>query len=151
MANLQGFNANEVDPAVAFEPIPAGKYLAAIIASEMKATKSGVGNYLELSFQVLEGPCKGRILWARLNLDNPNATTVQIARAELSAICRAVGVMQPKDSVELHNLPLQINVRVKKRNDNGELTNEIKGFEKKEAASGQPQQATTDTPPWART
>ena len=150
MANLQGFNANEVDPAVAFEPVPAGKYLAAIIASEMKATKSGVGNYLELSFQVLDGSFKGRILWARLNLDNPNATTVQIARAELSAICRAVGVMQPKDSVELHNLPLQINVRVKKRNDNGELTNEIKGFEKKEAASGQPQQATTDTPPWAR-
>jgi len=150
MANLGNFNANEVDPAVAFEPIPAGKYLAAIIASEMKATKSGVGNYLELSFQVLEGSCKGRILWARLNLDNPNATTVQIARAELSAICRAVGVMQPKDSVELHNLPLQVNVRVKKRNDNGELTNEIKGFEKKEAASGQPQQATTDTPPWAR-
>ena len=150
MSNLQGFNANEVDPAVAFEPIPAGKYLAAVIASEMKATKSGIGNYLELSFQVLEGQYKGRILWARLNLDNPNATTVQIARAELSALCRAVGVMQPTDSIELHNLPLQINVRVKKRNDNGELTNEIKGFEKKEAASSQPQQATTDTPPWAR-
>lgn len=149
MANLN-FNAHDVDPAVAFEPIPAGKYLAAIIASEMKPTKSGVGNYLELSFQIVEGQYKGRILWARLNLDNPNQTTVQIARAELSAICRAVGVMTPRDSVELHNLPLQINVRVKKRDDNGELTNEIKGYAKKEAAAGQPQQSTTNTPPWKR-
>ena len=33
---------------------------------------------------------------------------VKIARGELSAICRAVGVMQPRDSVELHNVPLEI-------------------------------------------
>ena len=71
---------------------------------------------------------KNRLLWARLNLDNPNATAVQIARAELSAICRAVGVLAPNDSVELHNLPLVIHVRCKKRKDTGELTNEIKGL-----------------------
>jgi len=151
MANLQGFNANEVDPNVAFEPVPAGKYVAAIVASEMKPTKSGVGNYLELSFQVIEGQYKGRVLWARLNLDNPNPTTVKIARGELSAICRAVGVMTPRDSQDLHNLPMQINVRVKKRDDTGELTNEIKGYAKREAAAGQPQQATDNTPPWRRT
>lgn len=150
MANLNGFNANEVDPASTFEPIPAGKYLAVITASEMKPTKSGVGNYLELTFQVLDGPFKGRVLWARLNLDNPNATTVKIAKGELSAICRAVGVMTPRDSQDLHNLPLQINVRLKKRSDNDELTNEIRGYERKEAATGQPQQAATNTPPWAR-
>ncbi|MFB3892010.1 MAG: DUF669 domain-containing protein [Phycisphaerae bacterium] len=149
MANLQGFNAQEVDPATTFEPIPAGKYIAAITASEMKPTKSGAGNYLELTFQVIEGQFKGRILWARLNLDNPNPTTVKIARAELSAICRAVGVMTPRDSVELHNLPLQISVRLKKRGDTGELTNEIKGYARKEAAADVPQQAAT-APPWMR-
>ena len=150
MANLQGFNANEVDPATTFDPLPAGKYLAAITASEMKLTKSGVGNYLELTFQVIEGEYRNRILWARLNLDNPNPTTVKIAKAELSAICRAVGVMTPRDSQDLHNLPLQISVRLKKREDTGEMVNEVKGFAKKEAAAGQPQQAATSTPPWAR-
>jgi len=150
MANLQGFNAHEVDPATTFDPLPAGKYLAAIIASEMKRTKSGVGNYLELTFQILEGEYRNRILWARLNLDNPNPTTVKIAKAELSAICRAVGVMTPRDSVDLHNLPLQISVRLKKRTDNDELTNEVRGYAKKEAAAGQPQQAATNTPPWRR-
>ena len=54
---------------------------------------------------------KGRNLWARLNLDNPNEIAVKIARAELSALCRAVGVLEPKDSVELHNLPLVISVK----------------------------------------
>jgi hypothetical protein len=70
------------------------------------------------------------LLWARLNLDNPNATAVTIARAELSAICRAVGVLAPKDSVELHNLPLVIHVKCKKWDDTGELTKEVKGYAK---------------------
>ena len=79
---------------------------------------------------------------------------MKIARSELSAICRAVGVMQPRDSVELHNLPLLVIVKLKKRDDTGELTNEIKGYEPKAAAPaiGQPQQApvASNTPPWKR-
>ena len=150
MANLQGFNANNVDPSVEFEPIPAGKYLAMITDSEMKPTKSGSGSYLQLTFQILEGEYKGRFVWARLNLDNPNATAVQIAQAELSAICRAVGVMTPSDSVQLHNLPLVISVKCKKRGDTDEVANEIKGYAKREAANGQPQQAASSTPPWRR-
>lgn len=150
MPSLRGFDANQVEPSTTFDPIPAGKYLAAIIESEMKPTKSKNGEYLEFTFQVLEGEFKGRKLWARLNLNNPNATTVKIARGELSAICRAVGVMAPNDSTELHNLPLVITVRCKKRKDTGEITNEIKGYAKREAASGTPQQAQTDTPPWLR-
>ena len=135
MSNLNGFNANEVDPSFGFDPIPAGKYLAVITESEMKPTKSGVGQFLQFTFQILEGEFKGRLVWARLNLDNPNATTVKIARAELSAVCRAVGVMTPKDSIELHNLPLVITVAHKKRQDTGEITNVIKGYAKKDAAA----------------
>ena len=150
MANLNGFNAANVEPAVDFEPIPAGKYLAVITASEMKPTKTGSGTFLELTFQVIEGQYKNRMLWSRLNLDNPNAQAVQIAQAELSAICRAVGVITPKDSIELHNLPLLVTVKVKKREDTGYLVNEIKAYAKKEAATGQPQQQMTSTPPWSR-
>ncbi len=152
MANLGNFNANDVEPNTSFDPLPAGKYIAAVTASGMKPTKSGNGSYLEMELTVLEGEYKDRKVWARLNLNNPNATAVKIARGELSALCRAVGVMQPADSVELHNLPILITVKVKKREDTGELTNEVKGYAKKEAAAGQPQQApvTDDTPPWKR-
>ena len=150
MANLNGFAATKVAPAADFEPLPAGKYLAVITDSEMKPTKSGNGHYLELTFQVIDGQYKGRLLWSRLNLDNPSEQAVQIAQGELSAICRSVGVMRPKDSIELHNLPLLVTVKCKKRQDNGDIVNEIRGYAKKEAADGAPQQETTSTPPWVR-
>jgi len=152
MANLNGFDANEVEPNTPFDPLPAGKYLAAITATEMKPTKAGDGSYLQIEFTILEGEHKDRKVWDRLCLNHPNAQTVKIARGNLSALCRAVGVMQPKDSVELHNLPLVITVKVKKREDTGELTNEVKGYAKKDSTAGQPQQApvTDNTPPWKR-
>ena len=151
MATLD-FNANDVAPTTEYQPLPAGKYLAEITASEQKQTKSGNGNYLELEYTVIEGPCKGRKVWDRLCLNHPNELTQRIARGNLSAICHAVGVMQPRDSVELHNLPLVLTVKCKKRADTDEVSNEVKGYAKRESAVGQPQQApTTDqTPPWAR-
>ena len=149
MAHLD-FNAHEVDPATGFDPIPAGKYLCIITDSEMKPTKAGTGQYLELTLQVVEGDFTGRLLWARLNLDNPNRTAVEIARKELSAICHAVGVMTPKDSVELHGLPMVVTVGCKKREDNDEIVNEVKSYAPRETAQGQPQQAQSNTPPWKR-
>lgn len=150
MADLHGFDATQVEPATPYEVIAAGKYPAAIVDSQFKPTMSGTGQYLELTFQIIDGPHKGRKLWARLNLQNQSQEAVRIARGELSAICRAVGVMQPKDSVDLHNIPLVIDVTVKKRGDTGELTNEIKGYAKKESATTESAQAPSNTPPWAR-
>lgn len=148
MTSLQ-FDAATVEPTTPIEPVPAGKYAAMITESEMKPTKAGTGQYLQFTFEIIDGEFKGRLLWARLNLENPNTQAVAIARAELSAVCRAVGVMQPKDSVELHNLPLVISVRCKKRSDSDEMSNEIKGYAKKEAPSAG-SQATDNTPPWKR-
>lgn len=153
MAELHGFDANQVEPTGDFEPIPAGKYLAVITDSVMKANKAGTGSLLQLTFQVIEGEYQNRLLWTRLNLDHPNAIAVQIARADLSAICRAVGVLSPKDSVELHNLPLVIQVRCKKRTDTGDIVNEIKGYAKRDqpppaAAAAAP--PNNSTPPWKR-
>ncbi len=157
MANLSGFDANRVEPSTDFDPLPAGKYLAVITDSEMKPTKAGTGNYLQLTFELIEGPHKGRKAWARLNLINGNETTVKIAQAELSALCRAVGVLAPNDSVELHNLPVVITVKCKKRADTGEITNEVKGYAKKDASQpaaptpgSQQTPPVNGTPPWRR-
>ncbi|MBN1555151.1 MAG: DUF669 domain-containing protein, partial [Phycisphaerae bacterium] len=153
MANLNGFNANEVEPTKELDPIPAGKYLAAITASEMKAIKSGSGNYLELEFTVLEGEFKGRKVRDRLCLNHPKDIAQKMARGNLSAICRAVGVLQPRDSVELHNLPLVISVKCKRREDSFEIDNVVKGYssksEAKSTTASQPQQAPANdtTPP----
>jgi hypothetical protein len=41
-------------------------------------------------------------------------------------------VLAPNDSVELHNLPLVLHMPCKKREDTGEIGNEIRGYSKKE-------------------
>ena len=151
MVDLNNFDASTVEPAVGFEAIPEGSYLAIIENSEMKPTKSGTGKFLELEFQIIEGPCKGRKLWTRLYLHNQSETAVNIARAELSAICRALGVMQPKNSTALHNLPLTIKVAQVKRADNGDMTNIIKGYYPKGDSQVEPvAPTTTGNPPWLK-
>ena len=134
MADLRGFDANTVEPNDSFDPLPNGDYLCIITASEMKPTKAGDGAYLEVELQVLDGPHQGRKLWDRLNLNNANETAVRIARGALSSICRAVGVPQPNDSCELHDLPLLVKVACKKRDDTDEMTNVVKGYKRRDAA-----------------
>ena len=112
MANLAGFDASQVPEQQEFSALPEGQYVVIATASEMKPTKSGNGQFLQFTFEVLDGPQKGRKLWARLNLVNPNQTAVDIAQRELGAICRAVGVIKPSDSAELHNKPMLITVAV---------------------------------------
>lgn len=158
MANLNGFDAGAVEPSAPIEAIPPGDYVCMATDSEWRDTKAGTGRYLQLTFSVIDGQYKGRKLWARLNLENPNSTAVDIARRDLSALCRAVGVMKPGDSSELHGLPVALKVAVRKRQDTGELTNEIKGFKLAKGVAAPAQSAPpaqnangfSDAPPWAR-
>lgn len=160
MGNLTGFNAEEVAPSEAregFEVIPNGIYAAIITDSEMKATKSGTGQYLELVHQFVdEGKYYGRKLWARLNIANASQKAQQIGQAELSAVCRAVKIMQPQDSAQLHNIVIYIAVRVMRNKQSGEMENQISGWmtveegRQKLAGQGSPQAAgrpSAATPP----
>jgi hypothetical protein len=113
MAQLgTNFDATTVDPSGGFPLIPAGKYLAQIVASEMKVTKDGTGQYLELQIEVIDGPESGRTVFDRLNLQNSNDTTVAIAQRTLSQICHATGVLSVTDSEQLHARRMLIDVRI---------------------------------------
>jgi len=153
MANMNGFNANDVDPTQDYEAIPPGRYEAIIIESQQKDTASGNGSsYLKLTFQIISGPHKGRMVWHNLNLNNPSEKAVQIARGQLSTICRAVGVMQPKDSLDLHNLPMVVRVDV--REFDGNKYNDVKGFYPRtteEASHPPPSPMKPATAPWMAT
>lgn len=137
MADLMGFDANQVEPAKGFELLPSGDYVVAIVNSGMKTTNDGTGEYLKLELDVLEGQYKGRKLWENLNLRNASSQAVEIARGTLSAICRAVNVMTPGNSEQLHNIPMRIKVAIKKGND-GEVRNRITKFEAKNTTSSVP-------------
>ncbi len=153
MATL-AFNATTVEPIASRELIPAGRYVAMITSSTMKPTRQGTGQFLELEYTLLEGEHHNRKVWSRHNLHHPKAQTVEIARRELASVCRAVGVMQLGDSVELHQKPLTIVIGVRPRSDTGEPANEVTGWARRDTAAGVPQQAGATggpaTPPWLK-
>lgn len=109
----QTFDASSVEPSSSYDVLPPGKYLGQIVASEMRATKDGHGQYLYLEVDILDGQYAGRKLFDRLNLVNANTDTVQIAQRTLSSICRAVGKMQVSNSEQLHLIPMTLDVRVR--------------------------------------
>jgi len=146
---ILNFNAGEVDPSTGFDVLPPGEYTVSIVESEIKETKEGTGKYLELKFQVLEGDFKNRYLWDRLNIQNPNPKTQQIAQANLSAICRAINVMEPKDSSELHSKPLTVKVVIQPADDKYPEKNNIRGYK---AVAGTQGASKTEKPnvPWKK-
>lgn len=137
MGNMESldFDARTTEPAADrnYEPIPQGDYLVAITKSEMRMTKNGMGRRLNLTFEVLEGPHKGRLFWDGLNVDNKNIEAEKIAKAQLSSICRAVDVPTPHDSSELHDKPLMARVAIEP-DMNGKPQNRPKHFFPREGA-----------------
>lgn len=154
---LLNFDATSVDTtsSASFDAIPAGTYEAVVTDSELRETKNRSGHFLLLTFAILSGPYENRKLWARLNIDNPNSVAVEIARRELASICKAVGVLKPQDSSELHDKPMTIKVAVRKLPD-GTETNEIKGYAAVSGDVSAPAQnkpapkPAQDAAPWAR-
>lgn len=140
----QTFNANTVEPAGSIEPIPPGRYTVMITDSDFVQTKAGDGHYLKLTFKVIDGEYINRLIWTNLNLDNPNPKAVEIAQRELSAICRAVDVLEVEDSQQLHGIPMSAQVKIRKGTDGYADQNTISGFKPTSDSSGEPEAA-----PWA--
>lgn len=148
MSNLSAynFNAEEVEPSSSYEPIPAGWYQAIISSSEMKATRDGYGEYLSLTLQIIEGNYQNRLVFARLNLKNANDVAVDIAKKDLAAICRAVGVMSPQASEELHDKPLMIKVKVRAAQGEYDASNDVAGYKAVEGGTTSPVQQKQASP-----
>ncbi len=109
MAYIGIFDASTVAPATEFKALPSGEYLMAVTESEMKETKTGSGQYLQMTLTVLNAAVQehiGRKVFVRLNLINQSTTAVEIAQRELSAICHSVGVLKLQDSQQIHDLPM---------------------------------------------
>ncbi len=151
------FDATTVQPQQEFDLLPAGKYLAQIIDSDVSMNSKGTGQVLKLTFEVLEGEYANRRLWARLNITHENADAERIGRAQLSALCHAIGVTQLKDTVDLHDKPVVVTVKIRK-DKTGQYpdSNDVSGFSSVSAASAAtfakpatPAKPAASTPPWA--
>src|SRR5690606_2465179 len=88
MVNLNDIPLDHVDPNQAFDPLPTAWYAMRAVASEQKPTKAGDGAYLQYELEIDENhhpELKGRKVWDRFNLWNPNSQAVEIAQRQLKA------------------------------------------------------------------
>lgn len=123
------FDASQYAPdGGGFEAIPSGWYSAVISKSELKPTKDGSGSYLQVDFNVIDGPHKDATVIARLNISNPSEKAQKIGCGQLSAICHAVNVMYVQDSSQLHNIPMKIRVKYIEPRGEYEANNDVIGF-----------------------
>jgi hypothetical protein len=149
--DLNGFDANNVEPNAPREPVPAGWYKAVITSSEEKPTKAQTGSYLQMGIEIIEGDHAGRKVTERLNLNNPNSTAVEIAQRTLSSICRATGVMTPRQSDDLHDKPMMVKVKVKPGDASYGPSNEVDDYAPVEkGAAPASSSGGAATPPWKR-
>lgn len=115
MADLEEtFTPNDIpEDDRSFDPLPAGDYSMRVIESEIKDTKSGSGQQLILTLEVIEGPMANRRVWDRLNIRNQNADAQRIAQRALADLCLAVGISALRNTEELHDLPFVGRVAIK--------------------------------------
>jgi Protein of unknown function (DUF669) len=123
------FDASQVAPQQSSGPLPAGTYLAHIIESDVAPLKSGNGEGLKLTFEIIDGQFKGRKVWENLNIMHTNEDTQRIAQSQLSALCHAVNVIKVMDTAALHFKPVKINVTVREAQGMYKASNNIKGYE----------------------
>lgn len=112
------FNASSIEPMQprTFGPLPAGDYEMIIVKSDLRAVNPPkTGQFLEFEMQVISGEHSGRRHWERLNVDNPNKTAEEIAKAALASLCFAVGVTDLQDTVQLHDIPFVAHVQIDRK------------------------------------
>ena len=152
-----------------FELLPAGWYTAQAVESEIVPLKSGQGQSLKLTFEVLQDGYRGRKVWARLNVRHSGSPEAErIANEQLGELCRSVGLGRMQDTAELHNKPVQIRVKIREdKSGQYEPQNEVIGYKPAAgskfmetsagaravilpASAGSAPVAAASAPPWAK-
>jgi hypothetical protein len=128
--DMSGYDA---PPArAAFDPLPPGDYHAIITDSQMKDTKAGTGQYVELVMQIIEGEFSGRKLWERLNVVNPNKQAEDIARSQLKSLSGVCGVEPLRDTEQLHDTPFIVSLEIDRKEP---TRNRVMGYKSAKSAS----------------
>jgi len=125
-----------------FSVVPADTYNVQVVKTETKETKDKAagraesGLLLKLQFKIIDGKFKGRIIFGQFNLENDNASAVEISRKQINTMCKAMGLNAEdvQDSNEMLNIPLQIKVKIKPASGNYPEGNEISFYSKYEGA-----------------
>lgn len=151
-----------------YELLPAGWYVGQVTESEIVPLKSGNGQSLKLTIEILSDGYRGRKVWARLNVQHTNSEAERIAQQQLRELCEAIGLGRMTDTVQLHGQPFGVKLKIREdKTGQYEPSNDVAGFKPaggspvhgQQNMVARPQQAPanapaaaagTSTPPWAK-
>ena len=151
MANIADFSAkaDQVQDQD-FQPIPDGWYRAEVKKAELKATKDGKGQYINVQHGVLGPSHAGRIVFDIINVRNASAEAERIGLAQLKRLKLAIGLPSLTDTDQLVGRNLEIDVKTQKSEEYGDK-NVVKAYRSPEG-SAMPAAAVSNSsaPPWAK-
>ena len=114
MANLgTTFSRDELPVSQGFEPIPAGWYTATVTGAELKDTKAGDGQYINVQYTVLGPEYQGRVIFGLINIRNASTKAQEIGLSNLNSLMAAIGLEKVQDTDQLIGHDCQIKVKVK--------------------------------------
>lgn len=117
-----------------FEPLPAGTYQVQVTESEVVDMKSGNGQQLVLTLEVMDGAFANRKMWDRLNIRHTNAQAQSIAQRALADLFLATGTPPSRDSEDLHFKPCMARVAIENKDANYPAKNVIKAYKPAQSA-----------------
>lgn len=129
--DLTGVESSTMD----YQPLPTGIYKLVIDEAELKDTKAGTGQYINVRYEVVSGDWKGRKLWNMFNVKNPNPQAVEIGMQQLRSMIELSNkpkMLQFSDVSKLCGLQVWAQVKI-----DGENRNKIHYFVEKDLAEEQ--------------
>lgn len=125
MADLNGmYDENAALPSDR-DPFPAGVYPIQVIESDVGPTKNGKGTILKFKAEVIDGEHKGRLVFGQMNLQNENATAMEIGQSEFRALREVTGVLAPDDTQDLHFKQFQAHIEIEPAKGEFKAKNQI--------------------------
>lgn len=118
------FDASSV-PEPSYDPLPAADFLVWITESDIPTDNEG-NQKVAVTMEVIEPQqYAGRKLWDSFTLENQqNPKWAETGRQLLATMCRAIGIMSPRETEELHGIPFHVRVEVDTWRD-GSLHNKV--------------------------
>lgn len=129
MASIANSYNPDAVPSSGYKPLPAGEYEMEIVESEYVPGAKGTGMVLKCKAQVVGGDFDERPFYINYNLENQNETAQEIGQRDFAGLRRAIGVLSPEDSEELHFHRFRVKIGVQE----GTGANVIKEYQFSEA------------------
>lgn len=129
MGNLN-FDASQVKPNTAFDPLPPSWYTMRIVGAELVPSEKA-GNMLKIEHEIDEHThpeFANRKVFSNLCINHPNDQPREIARRTLSAIAHAINILQVDDTSVLLGQTLLVKVKSVPAKDGYDAKNEVSGY-----------------------